>query len=50
MGYQGTMVRQTPIAAVSYVPTPQELAGNFSICVSGVSKRQAGDLESAFRQ
>ena len=34
MGYQGTLVRQTPIASVQYVPTPQELAGNFSTFAS----------------
>jgi len=34
MGYQGTLVRQTPIAAVQFVPTPQELAGDFSTFAS----------------
>jgi len=34
LGYQGTMVRQTPIAAVQFVPTAQELAGNFTTFAS----------------
>jgi len=34
MGFQGTTVRQTPIASVSFVPTPQELAGDFTAFAS----------------
>lgn len=43
LGYQGTTVRQTPIASIAIVPTPAMLQGNFSTfesaaCNNGVAK------------
>ena len=34
MGYQGTTVRQTPIANLTFVPTPQMLQGDFTTFAS----------------
>ena len=34
MGYQGTMVRQTPIGIPQFVPTPAELQGDFTAWAS----------------
>ena len=34
LGYQGTLVRQTPVGSVQFVPTAQELAGDFTAFAS----------------
>jgi hypothetical protein len=34
LGYQGTLIRQTPISNVTFVPTPQMLAGDFTMFAS----------------
>jgi Carboxypeptidase regulatory-like domain/TonB dependent receptor len=47
LGYQGTTVRQTPVGSVQFVPTAQELAGNFAAfaspeCQNGVQVHLRG--------
>ncbi|PWT99915.1 MAG: hypothetical protein C5B51_26175 [Terriglobia bacterium] len=34
LGYQGTLIRQTPISNVTFVPTPQMLTGDFTAFAS----------------
>src|SRR4029077_13627061 len=34
LGYQGTLIRQTPISNVTFVPTPQMLGGDFTTFAS----------------
>jgi len=46
VGYQGTMVRQTPISSVAFVPTAQMLQGDFTTfasaaCQNGAAKTLA---------
>src|SRR6185369_17594035 len=46
LGYQGTLVRQTPISTVAFVPTAQMLQGDFTTfasaaCQNGAAKTLA---------
>jgi hypothetical protein len=48
LGYQGTFVRQTPIASLTFVPTPQMLQGDFTAFASAACQGTAKVLKAPF--
>ena len=44
-GYQGTELRQTPSPTITFVPTPQMLAGDFSVFASATCQSRNVTLE-----
>ena len=50
LGYQETMVRQTPFGTQEFVPTPAELTGDFTAWASAVSKWPTTYFERRLRQ
>ena len=48
MGYQGTLVRQTPIGNAVFVPTPDMFTGDFTTFASAACNRAASHLKAPF--